>query len=279
MSLSTKAVLTSLKISVWTGRKKDKTATGQVEASFSTEKQVGNYTKKLLPQAKELDEVEAVGREARKFLEKNSLPWLSDGSRILSAMSYMETATELRNRKRNFESKVSAFLSNYETLRESSRVKLGSLFNSSDYPTVEALRGKFSFDVSFLPIPEVSDFRVEILDSEKEEFLSSMKRVETDSINYCYEKLREVVEKAAETLRKPDARFQASLLENIVSICGVLPKLNVYEDSTLEATRREVEAIVSGLSVEDLRDKKDTTERENAARKLAEITEKLKGLI
>lgn len=277
MSLSTKAILFSLKISVWTARKQDQKATSTVETSFSTQKKVGNYTKKLLPDAKELENVKAIAEETRKFFRDQTLPWLSDGTRIVSAKNYFELTQELRKRKDSFERSVSEFLGAYETLRNDAANKLGALFNAADYPTANELRSSFKFDLTPLPMPEISDFRTEVLDSEKNEFLAKMREVENESIRHCYAKLSEVVSRAVEKLKTPDAKFKDSLIENIADICRLLPKLNIHEDSALEATRREVESLVSKISPDTIRENK--LERETTAKKLADIDSKISALM
>lgn len=275
--LSNKALLISLNISQWIGRKLDKRATGKVEESFATKGAVGNYTKKLLPDAKELEAVKNISGEARKYFYDNSLPWLSDGARIISSKHFFEVNSELRKRKQKFESAVNEFLSAYESLRVDAQLKLGSLFNNADYPPSHYLKDAFQFQVTVLPMPDVKDFRVEILDAEKDEFLARLKEVESAALKDCYRRLKEVVGNAASKLSNPKAVFRDSLIENISEICALLPKLDVNNDADLETTRKEVESIVSGLSAEVCRE--NQSERQKAASKLADIDSKMSALM
>jgi len=51
---------------------------------------------------------------------------------------------------------------------ENAKVRLGGLFRSEDYPRVEELRSKFSFETKVMPLPDAGDFRVTLGDEEKE---------------------------------------------------------------------------------------------------------------
>src|SRR5580704_5442944 len=110
MSLAHKALLASLTISQWTGRKLDKTATGTVETTHATEKRVGNYTKKLLPGAKELEEIARIAGAIRQYFYDQTAPWHADGARMIKAQSYMEFCHEFQRMRCEYEAAVSAFI-------------------------------------------------------------------------------------------------------------------------------------------------------------------------
>lgn len=271
--LSNKAMLVYLSISQWTGRKLDKRATGSVETSFQTTGKVGNYTKKLLPGARELEAIGAQASAIRKFFYEMTLPWMSDGSRIISSKAYMDFTAEFRARKASFDATVEAFLAVYPNLRVEAQSKLGDLFNDYDYPTEARLRTAFQCNVSFLPLPEVSDFRTEVSDDEKQAFLASMREVEANATREVWTRLHAVVSKAVEKLSAPDAIFRDSLVANIQDLCALLPKLNVTDDPDLEAARLQVEALANAINPDLCRD--NATERQDAAAKLKAISDSM----
>lgn len=276
--LANKALVVSLNISQWTGRKFDKTATETVVTEHKTEREAGNYTKKLLPGAKELAEISRLASSIRLFFYENTLPWASDGARIIKSTAYMDFTKAFRKRKAEFDHAVTEFIREYPALRDQARSKLGELFRETEYPTAARLENAFSCDVSFMPVPSVDDFRVEILDSEKDEFLKRMAEVETNAMRECWTRLHDVVSRAASTLasQRSDGKpaiFRDSLIENIQELCGLLPKLNVTDDPALEAMRVEVERIAAGISPDDCR--KSVDARTEAARKLDDITSKM----
>jgi hypothetical protein len=275
--LSNKAMLVHLGVSQWVGRRLDKRATGTVEASHSTEKRIGNFTKKLLPGAKQLEKISTLTGAMRKMFYDNTLPWLADGTRIISSKNYLEFTQEFKAHKVKFESSVSDFLQNYPTLREEAKKKLGDLFLESDYPSAAKLQSCFKCEISFFPMPDVKDFRTELLDSEKDAFLASMKKVESAVVMDCYSRLYDVVKTAADKLADPKANFRESLLSNVGEICAMLPKLNITDDPGLEKMRVEVDSILSGLDSKTL--KTSATDRDMAARQLKDIESKMSAFM
>jgi hypothetical protein len=273
MSLKTNALLVSVNITQWTGRKFDKRATGTVEATHATDQGVGNFTKKLLPGAAELEAIQSAAWALRKFFYENTLPWAADGARIVSSQNYFPFTQEFRKRKAEFDAHVAAFLTEYPRLQDAARRKLGDLFSESEYPEITRLAAKFRCEMAIFPVPDIGDFRVEISDAEKQVFLDSMARVERDALNDCYKRLLDVVSKAAERLKQPDAVFRESLIGNIVELVELLPRLNPIDDPKLEALRAEVQSVVSKVSAESIRASETT--RADTAKQLEDIASKM----
>lgn len=277
MSLSDKAILASLSISTWAARKLDKPATAKVETEFSTQGKVGQYTKNLLPGARELQEVGRVATSIREFYYTNTLPWCADGTRILSSKNYLPFTSEYRKRRGEFDRAVSDFLTAYPSLQAHAQVKLGSLFSPGEYPAIARLESSFSCDVQFMPMPDVQDFRVEILDSEKTEFLDRMKDAESRAMRDCWSRLHEVVSRAAGKLSQPDAIFRDSLIENISEVCAILPRLNLTDDPQLETMRQHVEQTIAAISPDSCRVSESS--RNSAAGSLADIASKMSAFM
>lgn len=275
--LSNKALLVYLSISQWTGRKLDKRATGTVETTHATEHAVGNYTKKLLPGAKELQSIATQSGAIRKYFHEQTLPWFADGTRIISSLNYLDFVREFAKMKQDFDLTVEKFLTAYPQLRADARKKLGDLFSEAEYPTTSRLSSAFQCEISFLPLPDVSDFRTDISDTEKESFLKKMREIEHRATSECWQRLHDVVAKAAARLNTPDAVFRDSLVDNIQDICALLPKLNVTDDAKLETARLEVESIVAKINPDLCRS--NATERGDAAKKLSEMTAKMSAFM
>lgn len=273
MGLSNKALLVNLNISQWSGKKIDKRATETVEQSYNTERKVGRYSKNLLPSTKELDNITNIATKMRAYLYRNTHPWFNDGSYILSSLNYMDFINGFRALKQEFDAAVLNFIAMYPALKELAKLKLGNLYDESDYPSEQDIQYAFDCKITFLPVPDVGDFRVEVLDSEKEEFLNSMKRVEDNTIRECYTRMHKVVMKAINKLNTPEAVFRDSLIENIQDICQLLPKLNVMEDQSLEGMRKELEESIQSISANACRE--NMIARNEAAKRLEAISNKM----
>lgn len=273
MSISDKALLVNLSIRQWIGKRIDKRATETVEATHLTEKKSGNFTKKLLPGAKELEDIQRLSGALRVFFYEQTLPWCSDGSRIISSKNYIDFTTDFRNKKSEFDRAVAEFLYSYPTLKEQAKIKLGDLYKEHEYPDMTELELAFSCDVTFMPVPDVKDFRVELSEQEKQTFLDSMAKVESQALRDCWNRMHEVVTKAVVKLSEPEAVFRDSLISNIQEICTLMPKLNVTDDPNLETMSKDIQIVVSKLNPEMCRD--NSHARNQAAEKLDNILDKM----
>lgn len=272
--LSQKALIVCLSVSQWGARKKDKKAQKTASAAHNADSSALHVTKRLI-QAKQLQAISAEASAIRDFWRDNTLPWNMDGSRIIKSDAIMEFMTEFKRRKNAFEIAVNSFLTDYAQLRTEAKAKLGDLFNESDYPDEGCLKMKFSCNIDLQPIAEVDDFRIQLSDEEKNEYVRRRTEVLEGAMREAWTKLYEVTKHAAEKLTDPNAQFKNSSISNVTEMTKLLTKLNVTDDPALEAARLEVEKIASGISPDVMRD--NASERAKAAQALNQVTEKLKG--
>lgn len=272
-SLSTRALLVHINISQWAGRRTDKQATETVIKEHKTNLSAGSYNKRLLPNATELEAIATIASSIRKYFYEQTLPWMTDGSRIISAKNQMKFATEIRKMISEFETAVIDFESAYPRLQAAAQKTLGGLYNNGEYPSHATIKNKFKIEVNYMPLPDVKDFRVEVSEAEKKAFVDKIKETESAAMHEVWNRLHTVVKAAAEKLAEPDAIFRESLLENVRSMCDMLPALNVSDDEKLNQAKKDIEKLISGYSSNSLRE--DKSKRADAAKKLKSVTDKM----
>jgi hypothetical protein len=277
MSLSSKGLLVIMNVSQWTARKLDRRAASTVSSVHAADRAAGNYSKKLLPGATELERVSHLARALRGFLYDETLPWLSDGTRIIASKNYLSFAREFSLRKREFETAVAEFIAAYPQLRLDAQSRLGDLFSPSDYPSEDYLRQAFRCEINYLPLPDVGDFRTDLSEEDRAAFEMKMKETESVAMRDVWERLHKVVSKAAQTLTEPEAKFKDTLIGNINEICAALPRLNITDDPKLEEMRVSVERIVAGVSPDVCRD--NLSERQKTASALRAQLNQLDGIM
>ena len=163
MALQEKAVLARLHISNWSGRKFDRRASSFVNEQYEANADVGRVNKRLVPKAMIAPVVREVVRSRDSFIY-NTTPWLDNGTRLLKTKHYFKFMEEMVSNKSRFESQVAKFLMHYAAfINTPDQAKfMGKLFNQQDYPTVDELREKFSFNTSFIPVPTNNDWRIAV---------------------------------------------------------------------------------------------------------------------
>ena len=83
-SLSTRAMLCSLSISMWSARKHDPEVSEEIATRHGAQADAGRYHKVLLPK-EALAEILKIVNEARQEHYFMTLPWGDDGYRVLPA--------------------------------------------------------------------------------------------------------------------------------------------------------------------------------------------------
>jgi hypothetical protein len=135
-------------------------------------------------------------------------------------------------------------------------------------------------------VPDVGDFRVDVGESYKadlkEQYESFYQTKLNDAMADAWGRLHECLNTMSERLTSlPTPRvlkdgtevytqvFRDSLVSNAVGLCDLLSKLNVTNDSKLEACRKKLEIALTDVSPGQLRDDEDL--RLNTKSKVDEI--------
>jgi len=278
--LQEKGMLVFLSISQWTARKHDKSVDNDVAAKYNTANDVGRYNKLLVAQ----DELRAIQRavnKARTFHYYNTLPWSDNGDRVLTSLNYFDYVKGMRGCKDEFVNPVDSFCVIYSALVTQQKKRLNGLFNPADYPPSELIKSKFRFETTFNPLPEKGDFRVSLQDDEVEKIKEEMTQREhiltEKAMRECWQRLYDVVQHMASTLKDKNSKFKDSLVGNIVRLTQLLPKLNLTGDPDLEIMRREVEQTLASYDADDLRS--ISRVRRSAAKDADAILEKMAGYV
>lgn len=252
------AMLVDLNISVWTGRKMDKTVSDEIDASKNTKARAGNYHKKLLAGTARLDELQKLVATIRVWHYEQTLPWSDGGSRLLPMKNFFDYKATLGDYERQFDEAVKDFLLEYDTLVTAAAFQLGDLFNKEDYPDASKLMSKFRMRYVFLPVPDAGDFRIDVNEASKTELQAQYEKFYNDKLNDAmqdaWDRLHDCLKKMSDKLSGDEKQiFRDSLVNNATDMCELLTKLNVTNDPKLETARKTLESALVGVTATDLR--------------------------
>ena len=161
-SIASSAMLVELSISVWTGRKKDKKASEDVTRQNYAATGVASVNKKLLGDCAELVTVQKLTASIRNLQTSMTMPWSDTGMRLVPTAQYFKYHQQMDAMRQEWEARVDDFLNAYDWEISVAQTSLGDLFDRDEYPTREALEGKFAFRLNYIPLPDAGDFRVDI---------------------------------------------------------------------------------------------------------------------
>ena len=261
-SISSSATLVELGISKWTGRKLDKRASADVASANYAKTGVANVHKKLLGDCAELKAIDTIVGVARTAHYSMTMPWSDTGLRLLTTKAYFkyhETMTEIQA---SFDDCVNTFLQAYDWEITQAQAKLGDLFNRNDYPTTESLGNKFGFRLSYMPLPEAGDFRLDINNEAQAEMKTHYETYYTTQLNNamndiwqrafkCLSNMSERLDYASHESKKV---FRDTLVTNVLDIVDLLSVCNVTNDSQMEAMRMKLEDTLQGVTPDALRE-------------------------
>jgi len=275
-TLSERALLVSLNVRQWAGRRLDKTETDVVLTRASAVKGAARVNKSLLPEAQKLIAIQKLTGDIRTFVYKRSAPW-ADGMQIMQSSGYLDFMNDFRNLKSQWERLVDDFIVEYPQLVASAQTSLGSLFDPRDYPHVDDLRDKFSLDVRFMPVPSAADWRVDLGDEAIADLKADVERQvragQEAAMNAVFERIYNVAKNAHERLSNPKAVFRDSLVENAVELCEVLPSLNITNDPRVDKLKKVLEQSLGKHDPKKLRT--DANTRKKTADAMKQVMDKM----
>ncbi len=240
-TIATSAVLIDVHVSTWTGRKRDKKTTQEVnDDKQTTTNRAASVIKNLMCDDKELD------------------------------AAIFDVTSELEVRIVEFDTRVKNFVAGYPVKISAAAFKLGQLFDRNEFPDGSDIARRFSMRYVISPVPTAGDFRVDV-QKDVGEILQKQYAAEAD--RRIVAMLREPWERVFDTLthiqermevalayepgvadngRKKPKLFQ-SLLDNGLDLVALLEKLNISKDPQLTdcATRMRRMLTLGGLKNED----------------------------
>lgn len=261
------AMLVSLRISSYTGRKKDKKTQAEVTtAKGANSKQAASVYKSLFADCKELDDILNYQAGIRATHYRLTLPWSDSGPRLLPTKAMLAYQAEMGRLETELNVRVQNFLSRFDTLVAAAAFQLGALFNRDEYPSRKDVEQAFSFDVSYTPLPTAGDFRLDIetevqqdlIDKYEAQTKAMVEQANRASWERLYNTLSHMSDRLTVTVDEATGKVKKhpiydSMIENAQELCGLLTTLNVTNDPMLEKARLELEDLLSGISAEDFR--------------------------
>lgn len=277
--LQEKALLVNLSVSLWDAKKLDKNVTREIENTHNAN-DAGNFSKKLI-EKNSVDTYKKLANEARMLVYNSTLPWDNTGNRLLSVKEYQALNDKLAEIKEKFNQAVNDFINNYPNLINNAKYRLNSLFNPSDYPSIQELKRKFNFEMNFYPLLDINDIRININQAEQDKIKAQIeenyKNQFEQAIADLWDNLHKTVKHLAETMQDKDKQFKASTLENVENLVSFLDKYNFNNDTRLDEIKNLINKNLIGFDAETIR--QDETEREKLANNAKNVLNKIESYL
>jgi len=216
-------------------------------------------TRKTLTTEQKAQAAETFGAEGEFLSAGMSLPYPEPGVRLIKQDQIDVFTEQLTNLKEELDEAVWRLDEHYVELKSAARDRLGSLFNSADYP--ESLRGMFQVAWDF-PSVEPPDYlrqlNPEVYRQECERVASRFDEAVQLAETAFVEELQSLVSHLTERLSgqadgKPKV-FRDSAIENLTAFFDRFRKLNLRSNEQLDVLIGQCQQVVSGVEPQGLRD-------------------------
>jgi len=272
MPINEKAMLVKLSISQWYNRAIDRKVTDEIAQRYEVTEQEDKYVKTLLPRIAVRNIQRAIS-DLRTFHYANTLPWQDDSVRILSSGNFFKYQQGIAARRAKLEEAVEEFVGNYPKWLDHARKTKKGLFDETQYPTASGIRDHYRVNITFLPFPNVADFRVDIDAKE----LDSIKRQTEQAINdalasanqQLIDRLYERVHLLYAALNDPEKIFRDNTVTSIVETADLVERLNVTNDDRVNSAVAASRAALQDVHPDMLRSSPDF--RNKVALRCAEL--------
>lgn len=295
-TLTNGAVLAELRISQWNAQLIDKSVADRVAREYRAGEHAGKYHKDLMAGSSFHAKIKKYAQGIRNYHIEHTIPWTDRGPRLCTLAVLPEYKATMTAMIRQLEVMIEEFLYDttspnfYETqkrLANQATVALGELYREADYPTLERVRTLYKVSLSFDPVPQAGDFRIdavqgdlEFLRSQHAEAMDSrVRQVQEDIWGRLHKRLDMVRQKVvdmdkyyeaqANNEKLPRVLLQDDYLDTLRDMCGLLGKLNVTGDAKLDQARQDLLRTFEGVDNDDL--KEDAGCRQQVAKQLEQI--------
>jgi hypothetical protein len=267
--LRSSAIIVEFSAGVWTANKLDKKVSGEVNLSKHSRKDAARVYKSMLPGVGSLKAVASHVAATRNWLYTNTKPWSDQGQRLALVPSYLNVLNPgMEAKEKEFWGLVDTFLDEYPLLISAQAFALGDMFSRDEYPSVDVVRSKFYFAVSYLPVPSAGDFRVD-LEAEGRQMLQEQmnkdmeRRIQTvmdDARQALLSQLSHFVDRLGYEADGTPRRFWDNIIDNLAEVIADARGYNFTKDAVLDALLTDAERAVAHVTPAELRKNPDIRE-------------------
>ena len=279
---TTAAVRVSLK---WFGTRKSLTAEQKAEAAepFNAEAKFLSAGKKLLdtnhPAYKA---VTAVRGKVVAYWKALSLPYPEPGIRLIRQDRLEDFAAKMQEFQQDLAEAVDALDRRYTDLKTIARQRLGTLFNSSDFPTTLVGLFVISFDFPSVEPPDyLQRLNPELYQQECQRVQSRFDEAVRLAEEAFTAELAKLVSHLTERLSgQEDNRpkiFRDSVIENLSDFFQRFRQLNVSSSEQLDQLVSQGQRVIRGVDAQSLRDNEGL--RQHVATEMSRVSSVLDGLL
>lgn len=283
-NLSEKAIKVKLTMRRANLTKRDAVAEALIQQTLDDASLVVN-SKLFRDKANPINKIMFAASEVYTYHKAHTLPFIDKGPRLLPNERYLEYMSMMRSKIATVDALLNTHMPNYDQyvqLDIAYRSKGGTpRAQASDYPTEQDFREKMSFELRFEPLPDAKHFLFDLDADDMKSFEAAMEETAKLARNAAVMRMLEPLQHLHKKLELPigtqGSIFRDSAMENVVEGVEMARKLMIDPPPEFHELCDTLTSEMKGFNPDWLR--QSPINREAAAKKLADVAEKMKGLM
>jgi len=270
ISLASSGVLVSVDVNLWSATKQDRSISNEITASKNADRSAGRYTKNLLADHSKHKAVMNYRQTIYNWIKRITYDW-NGAQRYLPTAGLSKFMEEYNDHVLSFNTLLDEFEVAYDSIVSDMAFKQGTMFNRDDYPTKEAMRGKFRINLYVNDVP-MNDYRCNVAQDLADDLFSTyssqteriIENIVTDqitrmkdvmeSLSHCcgYDKLTEVDKHGEPKLKK--RKIYDTTIEKAHELCESYKTFNLTNNAELEQARQKLASVLDGVTADNVRE-------------------------
>jgi hypothetical protein len=210
-----------------------------------------------------------------------TIPWDRGGSSLLPAKCIDKFMSQISKLRYEHDALVADWLSKYDDIIEEAKGKLNGDFNAARYPSREEVSKKFTMSVSYSPLPDSGDYRIDVSKELMDEVAAETKRdaesrfdaARVELRQRLIDKLEHLADRCKAMNDNDKSKWYESNLSNLEDLIELMPDMMLGDDPTLDAALVDARKIIRNVDSDTI--KASETIRNDVRKRAAEIVSSL----
>lgn len=233
-----------------------------------------------------LRDIGALDSQIKNFLKARSVPcrMLRGGMLLIPTLLVSDVDKELQRYKEQRAEIVGKFIREYDALKREARESLGTLYNEGDYPTIGAIRSRFTTShrwLSFNISAALKNVSSEIFAREQQKLQAEFESASGDIQIALREAMQDLVTHLFDQLKPSEdgkkKQLRSESIEKLETFLNTFSARNLTDDKELEALANQARAVITGVDVKALR--KDGEFRSSLMANLEQVKSGLDAMV
>jgi predicted DNA-binding protein (UPF0278 family) len=249
-------MLVRFSIGRWYGTGADNQTLADLRQRNEAKGEIGTFTKRLMDK-RHLSKINKRDQRGALVLQGQDAPYDDGNLRLLAVEHFFDVKKKMTSYERSFSHRgrgVPLDCTSKRSMGEKHR--LGQAVEESDYPSIDALRERFRFELHFRPLEDADDLRVNLpkeeLEAIRKEITEGVQRNIQQALGGLVERLKSMLGEASRRMGSGSGeRVSTAMIEDLRALCRDLPGFNVTNDPALRKAAEELNAQFSQVSTNE----------------------------